>query len=192
MPGPTTSPEDPIPNAVPASQAGALPVPLAQEAFQRAYIGAIAAAARCIHSVPSPDVDGIDLTLRQEVHGNDFFESALDLQLKSTSQTDALAADHVKITLSQQHYDRLRTPRVTVPRILIVMTIPADLSDWHRQTEEELRLLRCSYWTSLKGRAEIQTATTTVRVPRANVFSVEALCDLMYRVRAGHELGGDP
>jgi hypothetical protein len=183
------SPATGVSAVIPGAQVGALAIESAQEQFQHAYVSAIIAAARCTSSKPEPDMDGIDLHVRQEIaFGSTPYESALDLQLKSTMQSDAVDSFHVSLKLKKAHYDRLRTPNVTVPRILVVTTLPANVAEWHEQSEECLRLLRCSYWMSLKGFPAIDTASKTIKVPRKNVFSVEALCDLMYRVRANLKL----
>lgn len=174
---------------VPAAQRGALDIQSAKEQFQRAYVGAIAAAAGCTAAKPDPDSDGIDLTLRQEISASEPYESSIDVQLKATARADALDDLHLKVRLSRKGYDRLRTTRISYPRILIAMALPPDDTPWHEQTEECLRLMRCAYWMSLKGEPGIDTKTRTVSVPRQNVFDVDALCQLMYEVRAGQGLG---
>ncbi len=72
---------------------------------------------------------------------------------------------------------------IGTPRILIVVTVPADVSDWTRHSEEELCLKRCGYWLSLRGDAPTANkATITVTIPRANAFTPRALETLMQRV----------
>jgi len=159
------------------------------EQMQVAYVTAIAGAAGCTVAKPEPDIDGIDLHLRQEIDADPPYESAIDLQLKATYQSSALTDTHVTLSLKRGHYDRLRTDRVTVPRLLVVMFMPKEVVDWHEQNDDKLSLFRCCYWRSLKNEPAVSTDTKTVHVPRSNVLSVDALCDLMYKVRASMELG---
>ncbi|MFM5980640.1 MAG: DUF4365 domain-containing protein, partial [Sphaerospermopsis kisseleviana] len=47
-------------------------------------------------------------------------------------------------------------------------------------SETELCLRRCAYWVSLRGQPQTQnTETVTVYIPRKNVFTVDALKNLM-------------
>jgi hypothetical protein len=78
---------------------------------------------------------------------------------------------------------------VRCPRILVLLVLPEDEAAWTEQSEDDLLLRRCAYWRSLKG--SVPTAnTTTIRVaiPGANIFSVDALQQLMDKVRKGEEL----
>jgi hypothetical protein len=174
---------------IPPAQRGSIAQATAQEQFQRAYISAVVATAGCNQSKPDPDVDGIDLHIRQNLNGDIPFCSALDLQLKTTTQSSAVDDLYVSLRLTKPHYNALRTPNVTVPRLLVVMTLPGNVEDWQDQSEEQLRLYRCSYWLSLKGAPAINGGSVTVKIPRQNMFGVESLWELMYRVRAGLDLG---
>jgi hypothetical protein len=84
--------------------------------------------------------------------------------------------------LKRKNYDDLRLVDPIVPRILVVVLVPMSESEWLRQTEHELSLRRCAYWTSLRGmEATTNRGKITIRLPRANVFSVEGLQELMRR-----------
>jgi Domain of unknown function (DUF4365) len=90
----------------------------------------------------------------------------------------------VAYDLEVRAYNILRQENVGRPRILVVLVLPENESEWMSQTEESLIIRRCAYWTSLRG-AEPTTAHTTVRImiPRTNVFSVQSLELLMDRAR---------
>lgn len=152
----------------------------AQEMFSLAYVGAVIAAARCASGKPEPDVVGIDLNVHQGLDGDPPGFSTLDLQLKCTYQQGAVTETHIKYKLKKAHYDALRTPRVTVPRILVVVVVPPNIEEWLHQSEEEMRILRCGYWISLRDEPATDTASKTVSIPRTNLFTVEALCNLLY------------
>jgi hypothetical protein len=85
-------------------------------------------------------------------------------------------------------YDDLCEPDVGTPGILVLLVEPESESDWTGMTEEQLRVRHCAYWLSLKGR-ERTTNTSTIRVsiPRCNSFSVEALQNMMERIRDGED-----
>jgi hypothetical protein len=54
------------------------------------------------------------------------------------------------------------------------------------QLEEELCLKHCAYWVSLRGQPQSENQTTlTVYLPRQNIFSVDALKNLMQRIANG-------
>jgi Domain of unknown function (DUF4365) len=61
--------------------------------------------------------------------------------------------------------------------------------DWLQQSETELCLKRCAYWTSLRGQPESTNQTTvTVYIPRTNIFSVDALKNIMQQVAKGETI----
>jgi Domain of unknown function (DUF4365) len=158
-----------------------------QEALSRAYVQAIAGACGMGYSLPNPDY-GIDLTLEDIIiRGQRRVPSGwkLDVQAKSTTQA-AVEAAIVKYDLDVQAYEDLRDPEAPCPRVLIVLVLPEDEAEWLAQTEGELILRRCAYWYSLRGRGQT-TRRRKVRlsIPRANLFSVEALRGMMSRLKQG-------
>jgi hypothetical protein len=161
--------------------------PHRQEALSRAYVQAIAAACGMGYSLPNPDY-GIDLTLEDIVVREQRRVPSgwkLDVQAKSTTLA-AVAGANVKYDLGVRAYDDLRDPEAPCPRILVVLVLPEDESAWLAQSEAELILRRCAYWYALRGRGRT-TRRRTVRlsIPRANVFSVEALRGIMGRLKQG-------
>jgi hypothetical protein len=164
-----------------------LPRNLRQEALCRAYVRVIAARAGVICGGAENDL-GFDLLLRGvETHGQQLWDSGaqIDVQLKSTTRT-AVRETVVAYDLEVRAYKILRQENINRPRILVLLLLPEDESDWLSQTEESLIVRRCAYWTSLRG-AQPSTARRTVRIliPRANVFSVESLQALLNRAREG-------
>jgi hypothetical protein len=66
---------------------------------------------------------------------------------------------------------------------LVLVVVPQQIDDWMEQTPERLVIRRCAYWASLFGLAESDNENTvTVDVPRANLFTVEALNRMMQRI----------
>src|SRR5262249_54526245 len=110
----------------------------------------------------------------------------IDIQLKSTTRAEVRDSTMI-YDLEVRTYNLLREDIVPgSPRILVVLVLPDDEMQWLSQSVEELILRRCAYWKSLRG-AGPTTAQTTIRIaiPRANVFSVEAIQALMNRLKQG-------
>jgi hypothetical protein len=83
-----------------------------------------------------------------------------------------------------KNYDDLRDPHVGCPRILVVLVLPDDETDWTEQTEQHLVVRRAAYWMSLKGREpSANSRKVRLAVPRGNLLTVAALQALMERVR---------
>jgi hypothetical protein len=158
-----------------------LPRSQRQEALSRAYVRAVAAQAGVICGTAESDF-GIDLYLRAvESHGPQYWDTGaqLDVQVKSTTRA-ALREDDVAYDLEVRAYNLLRQEKCLRPRVLVLLVLPDDEAEWLSHSEEELSLRRCAYWTSLRGAAPTD-AQTTIRItlPRANVFSAEALTRLL-------------
>lgn len=156
-----------------------------QEVMSRAYVQAIAG--RCGLTCSLRDFDyGIDLTLHDiSRRGSRHLESGfkLDIQAKSTTARN-LTAENVVYDLDVKNYDDLREPEVGCPRLLVLLVLPEDEAVWTDQTEDHLLLRHAAYWLSLRG-WEPTSNQKSVRVllPRANLFSVQALETLMGKVR---------
>lgn len=163
--------------------------PHRQESLSRAYIQTIAS--RCGLNCSFRDFDyGIDVTLHP-IHRreNRYIETGfnLDIQAKSAFRVTVTELE-VLYDLEVKTYDDLRSTNVGTPRILVLLVQPENESDWTHMDEEELRLRRCAYWMSLKGREPTSnTETIRVSIPRANRFSIEALRGIMERLRDGED-----
>ena len=84
-----------------------------------------------------------------------------------------------------KNYNDLRIFTQT-PRLLVVLELPQDESQWMSVTAEELVLRRRAYWLSLRGRDEAPgQQSVTVQIPEHNVFDVEALRTLIEQSRNG-------
>jgi hypothetical protein len=157
-----------------------------QEALCRAYVQAVAAMAGIGTSLPTPDY-GIDLSLRSIEPKGEQREDAgvqLDLQLRSTTRAN-VSAEEVKYDLDVRTYEFLRAPRF-VPRILVVLVLPEDEGQWLSQSPEELVVRHCAYWFSLRGMAPTTASSSIrIRIPRTQVFSVQATQTLMSRLVRG-------
>lgn len=157
---------------------GSLDLAASKEALNRAYVMAVAAAARCITSTPVPDHEKVDLTIRQTANHLEYNRVSLDLQLKATAG-DALKDDHVVYSLRKDDYNDLCDDRVYNPRILVVYLLPKESERWLYQHDRAMLMKHCAYWMSLRGQTATAGSTKTVHIPRSQVFNVDGLCGLL-------------
>lgn len=154
--------------------------------FSHAYVRAVAHAAGYFVQEANRvfDGDGVDLTLMGRGNGGVVRSPRLDVQLKSTAQP--VAQDPFPFDLDVKNYDELRSQVLQVPRILVVVVVPADRAFWISTTEQDLTVRHCGYWLSLRGLPESNnTATVRVHIPRSSCLHVADLQAIMARVQAG-------
>ncbi len=146
-----------------------------EEALSRAYVEAIAASAGYTTAVRNLDRDGVDL----QINAGGLMRPSLDLQLKATINLGSASQGVYRYPLQRRNYDLLRLPTV-VPRILVLLSLPPDESQWMSVTPEELVIRKCAYWVSLQGYRETDNTTSvTITIPEQNRFDVAALRRLM-------------
>ena len=147
-----------------------------KEQLSLAYVNALAACAGFATSVPVPDRDSVDLHVR----AGGPIRPALDLQLKATAALQRSQAGFVSFQLKIKNYNDLRI-ETRIPRLLVVLELPADESLWMTVTDEELVLRRRAYWLSLQQGFSERSGqqTVTVRIPEGNLLDVDVLRDLM-------------
>ena len=109
---------------------------------------------------------------------------SIALQLKATINLNCTEGIY-RFPLKIRNYNQLRGVNQT-PRLLVVLEMPRDETQWLTITNEELILRRRACWISLKGCEEIDnTTSTTVLIPKDNVFDVDSLRLLMDRSDRG-------
>ena len=152
-----------------------------EEALSRAYVAAVAAGAGYVSAVQDFDRDGVDVQIRAD--GS--MRPSLDIQLKATINLGELVGDQYRYALKRRNYDLLRG-QCMVPRILVVLSLPAQEKDWLSVTTKDLRMRHCAFWTNLAGFPETENAeSVTISIDKNNRFDIEALKSLMDRARAG-------
>lgn len=158
-----------------------LNVPDQKEALSRVYVRAVAARAGYITTDYDFDRDGIDLGIKA---GGDM-RPALDVQLKATENLGDQKGESFRFPLKSGNYDKLRIDTQT-PRILVVLDLPKDESEWMTITPDCLVMKRRAFWLNLRGREETSNRSTiTVQIPRDNLFHVDSLRRLMQQSRNG-------
>ena len=152
-----------------------------KEALSRVYVQAVAAVAGYATAELDFDRDGVDL----QIHAGGAMRPALDLQLKATVNLRSAADGDLRFTVPRRNYDLLRIETQT-PRLLVVLDLPDEPSQWMTITDGELVLRRRAFWLNLRGReATDNQSSVTVRISRRNVFNVESLRSLMNQSREG-------
>ena len=164
-----------------------LPRNYRQEGLSRAYVRAIAAFAGVSVTVPENDF-GIDLYLREVIEENGFFDAGLgriDAQLKSTTLASVTATE-VIYDLGVRAYNNLRRSDDNNFRLLILLALPEEESEWLTCEPEQLILRRCAYWINLRGLPSTgSTASIRIRIPTANIFTTTSLLQLLEQSRQG-------
>lgn len=168
------------------------------ESLSRAYIQAIAGRCGMMCSRSEfdygIDVKVLDVSVRMDQSGDQtiprYIESGFVLGFQAKSTTNVMIEDAtVAYDLDVKAYNDLRDQDAGEPRFLVLLVLPDDDRDWLSISEEQLILRRCAYWCSLKGQpATSNTATIRIRIPRINLFDVNALRTLMERRKNGDEL----
>lgn len=152
-----------------------------KEALSRAFAHAIAAGAGYATAIYDLDRDGIDL----RIQSGEAMRPALELQLKATAGLGEPIDGCFCFRLPRRNYDLLRIETQT-PRLLVVLDLPKDPTQWITVATDKLVLRRGAYWLNLAGSEETNNQTSvTVRIPQANLFNVDNLRSLMEQSREG-------
>lgn len=109
------------------------------EQYSRAYVKAVASVAGVAVDRPSIDDDSVDVMMYRRSVASKRRSPRLDAQLKCTAQ-DVLKGDVVKFPLPLKNYEDLIPENLCVPRILIVVLVPPEPSDWLTQCEEDMAI----------------------------------------------------
>ena len=153
--------------------------------FSSAYVRAISAVAGCSVTKPDVDDDSIDLILKRRREGTRIRSQQLDIQLKST-YTDCVKADHIAYSLKIKNYNDLRPLNVAVARILVIVTMYPEAGNWLDHTEDNLRLFKCGYWISLRGKPQVaNNRKVAIRIPRTQVFNASSLHGIFENLENG-------
>ena len=148
-----------------------------------AYISAVAADVGCEVWEPTVDFDSVDGVLVS----NAGRRPRIEFQAKSTTQ-DVLSGGELHFPLPLKNYDDLRADTM-VPRLLIVMLMPAEPEERLIQSPDQLCLRKCAYWYSLEGQPSTgNTSSVTVRIPTQNEFTTAQLTTLLQKVDQGVSL----
>lgn len=97
-------------------------------------------------------------------------EVDLKVQLKATIKKPAEVNGTFAYSLAGiARYDALRSQALSTPRILVVLFLPENASEWIAHTDESLSLRKCAYWVSLRGAKESGNKTAHTVLWRDNL-----------------------
>ncbi len=158
---------------------------LQKEQFSNAYLRAVAAVAGFQIYKPEPDIDKIDWGIAAPGPRKTVRSPKVEIQLKCTSR-EVLRVNHLAFFVNLETYESLRDQSHMVPRILVVVVVPDDVTNWLVHCEDNLALHHCGYWYSLRDMPPSHNETgQTIHIPRAQQFTVNASTGMMERLGAG-------
>jgi hypothetical protein len=157
-----------------------------QEQFSSAYLRAIAAVAGYSLSQPSVDDDSIDFTISGRGRSGSIYSPRLDLQLKCQMNDTPIGENGFSYPLKIKNYQDLRLANLLVPRILVVIIVPSDISQWLIHSNTQTILQSGGYWVSLRGLPPtINQQTVSIPIPHRNRFTTDSLTALMQLIETG-------
>lgn len=159
-----------------------------KEGLSRAYALAVASRAGYDCRFTSGHDYGIDgsfheITVRAKRRCDSGFQ--IEFQLKASTDCD-LTAEALIHDIEARNYNDLVATDVGTPRILLVLALPREDTEWLDLSIDALILRRCMWWHSLRGQEPTSNEyTQRIRIPRDQRLTVEGLHALMQRVKAG-------
>ncbi|NUW06801.1 DUF4365 domain-containing protein [Streptomyces sp. CAI-21] len=116
----------------------------------------------------TPDIDGVDATLR---NGG----LMVDLQLKCTMSPRIVNGDYA-FDLDVATYNKLRDPLRSAPGYLALMVIDPDVDKWIVHGPLGVNMAVQAYWAKLQDEpAPAGRSSTAIRLPRQQVLDKESL-----------------
>jgi Domain of unknown function (DUF4365) len=157
-----------------------------QEQFSNAYLLAVATVAGLTLAKPDVDDDSIDFIICGRGFSGKYSSPRLDVQLKCQMHDECIGNDGFSYPLKIKNYNDLRATDILVPRLLIVVIVPKEVSDWLTQSDNEAQMKYCGYWQSIRDMPETSnTSTVSISFPQSNRLDVQGLTDLMQRIASG-------
>jgi hypothetical protein len=151
-----------------------------KEQFSDAFLHAIAAVSECACCKPSVDDDSVDWTISKVIHGR----PKLDVQLKCTAEAPTEVS--LPFDLKKKNYDDLRITNVLVPRLLVVVIVPAMVETWLLCEDHQLVLRYRAVWYSLRGLPDSDNTTSVrLQIPADQRLTVESLNSIMQTIAGG-------
>lgn len=109
----------------------------------------------------------------------------IDFQLKATKNL-TIKETEVSYDLDASTYNDLVKTTRAIPRLLVVLKLPEEESEWLEISEDNTILKNCAWYISLKGLPPTQnTSKKTIKIPRDQILTPETLTELMETVKVG-------
>ncbi len=157
------------------------------EDMSEAYLRALCAANGYSINRGNHDNDGVDVTVKcnGKVDENSIcYSPSLDIQLKSSFSKIVEHKDgSITYPLEVKNYKSLIDNHRMIPLILVVFQMHKDEKLWIEQTSDWLKITKCAYWISLKGKPDTNnTNTINIEIPSQNLLTKESLKGIMSRI----------
>jgi hypothetical protein len=166
-----------------------LTTPHCKESLSRAYVTAVVGRARHKLNWNSEFDYGVDGYVRIiEKRGARHYETGLGFDFQSKTTTNwSLQGVEIVYDLEADAYNDLvgRAGTGALPFLLVLLCLPQDEAAWINVSPEKLILQRCAYWCQLDGVLTSNIATRRVRLPVTNVFTPNAVVDILEAVKTG-------
>jgi hypothetical protein len=157
-------------------------------ALSYAYLHTVAAAAgfSCKEADRNLDKAGVDAQIDIDERmdpGIELRSFSLHVQLKSTSRRLPIVDGKLSYLLDVGQYDKLRSTAVAIPRLIVLLTLPEDSTQWVSVSAQELVARHCARWTCIYGAPEsANRRAATVRFDLNRVLTPAELRDIARRV----------
>lgn len=160
-----------------------------KEAFQRAYLLALAAQAGFNPGGFDVDDDSVDVALRGRGYmAAERRNPQIEFQLKCTGQ-HLVSGSFIKFKLPIKNYEDLRGTNVLAPRYLAVLLVPEGAKDWIVHHPNHITLHNSCFWVSLKDApATANETSVTVDVPLSQRLTTDVLREMMEVASRGEAL----
>lgn len=157
-----------------------------KEQFSLAIVHAIASVAGYATYRPTVDEDSVDIGIAARGTQGSRRSPRVEAQLKCTEVPD-WHDDYIHYSLNLKNYNDLKGDDLCVPRILVIVVVPDVIDNWLIHSEQELVLRKCAYWFSLRKAVNTaNTSSVTVKVPKSQLLTVEALKGIMKGISKGN------
>lgn len=161
-----------------------------KEALGQAYVRAVIAKAG--FNLGKSDFDyGFDGTIKDvdNRHGR-YFETGFGLNFQLKSSCDVFVeGDYLVYDLESKNYNDLVIETTMLPNILILFVLPQDEDTWVSVDKNKLMIRQCAWWCSLEGLPATDNKTAKrIRIPINQIFSPDALVEIMNKVKGGVKL----
>lgn len=157
------------------------------EDVSEAYVRALCAVNGYSITKSNHDNDGYDIVIEckgQVASDSLRYSPMVQVQLKASY---AKITEHpdgsITYPLEVKNYRWLIDPKRMIPIILVVFRMHQNDSLWVEHTNDWLKITKCAYWISLRGRSDTQnTSTINVTIPATNILTQDSLKDIMLKI----------
>jgi hypothetical protein len=162
-----------------------------KEELSYAYLHAVAANVGYSCDRPQKDRDSVDVQVKARFPpggGIEFISPEISFQLKATTKVEA-TEEMFTFDLPIKNFRDLRINH-PFPRLLMVLVLPKDRSEWIQVDKERLIAKNCSYWCNLKMLEDSDNKTKkSIHVSTKNLLTPQTLKKLMEKSARREEIG---